>query len=133
MQRPPIELTSTVLGAPDARGLASFYERLLGWRRAVDESDWVILTSGDGAQRLSFQTEDEHVAPVWPASPGDQQMQVHLDIAVVDLDEGVAWAESCGARVATHQPQPTVRVAIDPAGHPFCLFAWDGLARGEGT
>jgi hypothetical protein len=24
--------------------------------------------------------------------------------------------------VAGHQPQPDVRVLLDPAGHPFCLY-----------
>jgi hypothetical protein len=45
------------------------------------------------------------------------------DIEVDDLDDGVAWAVSAGATVAGHQPQDGVRVMLDPAGHPFCLFA----------
>jgi hypothetical protein len=34
----------------------------------------------------------------------------------------VAWAQEAGATVAGHQPQPDVRVMLDPDGHPFCLF-----------
>ncbi len=49
-------------------------------------------------------------------------MMIHLDIGVDDLDAGVAWALGAGATVAEHQPQDGVRVMIDPAGHPFCLF-----------
>ena len=49
-------------------------------------------------------------------------MQAHLDIGASDLIEGVALAVSRGARVAAYQPQDDVRVMIDPAGHPFCLF-----------
>ena len=30
-------------------------------------------------------------------------------------------ALALGATLATHQPQESVRVMIDPAGHPFCL------------
>jgi hypothetical protein len=32
-----------------------------------------------------------------------------------------------GARVAEFQPQDEVRVLLDPAGHPFCLFPWPDL------
>jgi hypothetical protein len=49
-------------------------------------------------------------------------MMMHLDIAVENLEEGVAWATRLGATVADHQPQRDVRVMLDPAGHPFCLF-----------
>jgi len=62
------------------------------------------------------------VAPVWPAGPGDQAMQVHLDVKVDDLAEAVAWAQRCGAQVVAHQPQAHVRVCLDPDGHPFCLY-----------
>ena len=48
-------------------------------------------------------------------------MQVHLDLQVDDLDEAVAYAVECGAELADLQPQETVRVLVDPAGHPFCL------------
>lgn len=122
MDRPPIELASTVLGAPDARALADFYERLLGWERVADDDDWVQLRAPNGHGWLSFQPEPHHVPPVWPGEPGDQQMQLHLDFAVADLDEGVAWATTCGARLADHQPQDEVRVLLDPVGHVFCLF-----------
>jgi beta-phosphoglucomutase-like phosphatase (HAD superfamily) len=49
-------------------------------------------------------------------------MMIHLDIAVEDLDAGVAAAEAAGATLAVHQPQEDVRVMLDPDGHPFCLF-----------
>jgi hypothetical protein len=34
----------------------------------------------------------------------------------------VATAVEAGARVARFQPQDDVRVLLDPAGHPFCLW-----------
>jgi hypothetical protein len=71
---------------------------------------------------LAFQGEDNYVRPVWPAGPGDQQMMVHLEIRVDDLDAGGAHAETCGAVAADYQPQPDVRVYLDPVGHPFCLW-----------
>jgi hypothetical protein len=59
---------------------------------------------------------------VWPAEEGQQTATEHLDILVDDLASAVGWAESCGARLADFQPQESVRVMIDPDGHPFCLF-----------
>jgi len=122
MERPQIDVASTVLGSPKARDLARFYEQLLGWEATTDQDDWVVLRSPDGVKRLSFQTETGHVPPVWPAGPEDQQMMMHLDVAVADLVTGVAWALESGAKLAEHQPQDGVRVMLDPAGHPFCLF-----------
>ena len=122
MSLPSFRLASTVLGTPDPRGLASFYQDLLGWNRPDDREDWVVLKPPGGSTGLSFQREDSHVPPSWPAGPGDQQMQAHLDIGVTDLEAGVRRAKSIGACVASHQPQDDVRVMLDPAGHPFCLF-----------
>ncbi|MDP3893388.1 VOC family protein [Nocardioides sp.] len=133
MSTAPFRLASTVLGTPDPPGLAAFYVELLGWRYRDDDHDadpeWVVIKPphGEGDTGLSFQLETEHVPPVWPAGPGGQQMQLHLDIEVgEDLDGAVAWAESLGATQAAYQPQDLVRVMLDPAGHPFCLFAPGG-------
>ncbi|CAA9397368.1 MAG: hypothetical protein AVDCRST_MAG35-712 [uncultured Quadrisphaera sp.] len=49
-------------------------------------------------------------------------MQLHLDLAVDDLAAALDHARACGAVLAGHQPQDDVRVLLDPAGHPFCLF-----------
>ncbi|MEV4753777.1 VOC family protein [Micromonospora sp. NPDC049559] len=123
MASPPrMHLSGVALDAPDARALADFYRRLLGWSVEQDEPDWVKLRSPDGGAGLSFQTEPNHVPPNWPAGPGDQQMSMHLDIEVDDLDVAGAHAVAAGATLATFQPQPDVRVYLDPAGHPFCLF-----------
>ena len=71
---------------------------------------------------MSFQKEPDYVPPSWPGEGGEPQMQMHLDIAVADLEAGVAAAVAAGATIASHQPQEAVRVMLDPAGHPFCLF-----------
>jgi catechol 2,3-dioxygenase-like lactoylglutathione lyase family enzyme len=123
MDRPEMSLTSAVLGAPDPQALGRFYERLLGWSVGTDEPDWVTLRPPGGGTGLSFQLEDAYEPPVWPPEPGAQQMMVHLDVEVADLEAAVAWAVDAGARVAGFQPQEGVRVMLDPAGHPFCLFA----------
>jgi catechol 2,3-dioxygenase-like lactoylglutathione lyase family enzyme len=120
--RPRFALSTTVLDAPDAQKLAAFYERLLGWARHEDEPDWVVLRPPGGGTGLSFQTEPAYVRPVWPAGPQQPQMMAHLDIQVDDLDVASAHAVALGAMVADFQPQDDVRVHLDPAGHPFCLF-----------
>lgn len=111
-----------VLDAPDARALAHFYRDLLGWELATDEPDWCTMQVRDLPANLAFQTEPDHVPPVWPASPGRQQMQLHLDVGVTDLETSVADAVALGATLPEHQPQDDVRVLLDPAGHPFCLY-----------
>ena len=119
---PKLTLSSVVLGAPDARELAAFYQQIFGWTVVEDEPDWVRLRPTDGGPGLSFQTETEHIRPTWPAGPGDQLMMMHLDIEVDDLDAAGARAVSAGAVLAEYQPQDGVRVYLDAAGHPFCLF-----------
>jgi predicted enzyme related to lactoylglutathione lyase len=102
--------------------LAAFYQRLLGWTVRQEEPDWVTLRAPDGGAGLSFQTEPAYVRPTWPAGRGDQQMMMHLDIEVEDLDAAGAHAVAAGATLAEYQPQDDVRVYLDPAGHPFCLW-----------
>ena len=121
MARPTMTLSGVVLDSPDAQELSAFYRRLLGWEARDDESDWVVLQSPDGGTTVSFQSEPAYVRPVWP-SGSEQQMMLHLDIKVDDLDTAVAWATEAGATLADFQPQDHVRVCLDPAGHPFCLF-----------
>ena len=120
--RPRMSLTAVVLDAPDVPALAGFYQRLLGWSVGSTEPDWMTLRPPGGGAGLSFQTESAYVRPTWPAGPGDQQMSMHLDIEVDDLGAAVAYAVSVGATVADFQPQQDVRVCLDPAGHPFCLW-----------
>jgi catechol 2,3-dioxygenase-like lactoylglutathione lyase family enzyme len=122
---PTLKMFSTVLDAPDAAELAAFYRRLLGWPVEKEEPDWITLRAPGGGAGLSFQTEQAYVRPVWPAGPGDPQMQVHLDIEVEDLAVAGEHAVAAGAVLAGYQPQDDVRVYLDPAGHPFCLFLPD--------
>lgn len=112
-----------VLDAPDARELAHFYARLLGWRIFNEADGWVDLApSEDAGYNLAFATEENYARPVWPTEEGRPQMSMHLDVEVDDLEEAVSYAVGVGAEVASYQPQETVRVMLDPAGHPFCLY-----------
>ena len=119
----PTTLTTVVFDAPDAHELADFYCRLLGYVVREDEPDWVVIVPPTGGTGLSFQTEPEYAPPVWPTRrPGEQQMMLHLDIEVDDLEGETARAVAEGATLAEYQPQDHVRVFFDPAGHPFCLW-----------
>lgn len=125
MERPRMRVSATVLDAPDAQALGAFYQRLLGWEVVWSEPGWMKIAHPLGelvAPGLSFQTSEGYQPPAWPNEPGRQQMEAHVDIGVADLAEGVAWAVECGATLAAHQPQDDVRVLLDPAGHPFCVF-----------
>jgi catechol 2,3-dioxygenase-like lactoylglutathione lyase family enzyme len=133
MQRPSLRVTSVTISAPDPRGLAAFYSALLGWPVTSSEparpgfppeDGWAQLRppATEAGPTLNFEYERDFVRPVWPSVDGEQQIQTHLDIAVTDLDSAVAWAEQNGAVQADYQPQQHVRVMLDPAGHPFCLF-----------
>lgn len=116
-------LTTVNLSAPDPQALAGFYQALLGWLRGADEPDWVTLRNPDGGIGLAFQPEPGYVPPTWPTAAGAQQMMAHLEIRVDDLAAATARAVELGATVAGFQPQDDVRVCLDPAGHPFCLWA----------
>jgi hypothetical protein len=49
-------------------------------------------------------------------------MLLHLDIEVDDLAAETARVLAEGAGLAAYQPQEDVRVLLDSAGHPFCLW-----------
>ena len=130
---PRLRLTSVTIGAPDPRELAAFYARLLGWTVTASdparpgyppEDGWAQVRppAGEEGPRLNFEYEAEFTRPVWPSVAGEQHITEHLDIAVTDLDSSVAWALELGAALADYQPQDDVRVLLDPAGHPFCLY-----------
>ena len=64
-----------------------------------------------------------HQPPVWPQTAEAQQMQAHLEVRVDgDLLTALDRAIALGATLAAYQPQDDVRVLLDPAGHPFCLW-----------
>lgn len=127
-------LITVVLDARDPVALADFYAELLGLPVLRVDGDWVDI--GDDTTRLSFQHAPEHQPPTWP-EPGTP-MQIHLDLAVDDIEQAEAQALRLGA---TRLPWGSAeeeakglrppgaggfRVYADPAGHPFCLCWGDG-------
>ncbi|MGZ4448445.1 MAG: VOC family protein [Nocardioides sp.] len=129
-------LTTVCLDCHDAPATAAFYCGLLGWEPTFTEPDWVLVRDPDGGVGLSFQADPAYEPPVWPEEPGEQQKMIHLEVLVVPEGDGdpdgpagqealaaaVARAEAAGGRLAPHQPREDLRVVLDPAGHPLCLF-----------
>ncbi|HWD96276.1 MAG TPA: VOC family protein [Acidimicrobiales bacterium] len=111
--------------APDPSALASFYSLLLGWPVAHEEPGTAILSALEGQIYVVFQEAADYVPPVWPPLSGNQRPMMHFDFQVGDLDSAVTEAVALGATLSAHQPQESVRVLLDPAGHPFCLCRED--------
>lgn len=113
-------LASISIDCPDADALAGFYRDLLGLEEVFATADRGIICLAGAGPMLTLMRVDTFVAPSWPQGPQHQQM--HLDLAVDDLDSAVSSAIALGAREAEQQPAPDKwRVLIDPVGHPFCL------------
>jgi catechol 2,3-dioxygenase-like lactoylglutathione lyase family enzyme len=136
MTSPALRLTSVTIHSDRPRQHAAFYARLLGFPvlgadpPEVGDAGWVQLgpPAGKPGPRLNFEIDPSFRPPVWPSAPVEQQSMQHLDIEVDDLTAASEWAQSVGAVLAAEQPQPDVRVFLDPAGDPFCLFVPGGGA-----
>jgi hypothetical protein len=132
-------IVSTVLDTTDARTLAEFWRRLVGYEyRTGDEppppgepdprgADWLVLAHPDGThRRLAFQQVDAVAAPTWPDAAVPQQL--HLDLAVATADELHAQRRRVldlgGTELEDRSADPDepLFVFADPAGHPFCIF-----------
>ena len=115
------------LDCRDADEVASFYARLFGWEvTARDGSGWVQLGHPDGGVGLNVQAEEWYQPPSWPERPGAQTKMMHFEVLVSDVDAAAELVLAAGGSEAPHQPQSRdrsrMRVMLDPAGHPFCLF-----------
>ena len=109
------------------RPSARLSPRLFGWKiTARDGARWLQLRDPDGGVGLNIQAEDAYEAPVWPGQSGRQMKMMHLEMLVEDLDTAVQVVLSSGGSEASQQPpdrdRKRLRVMLDPAGHPFCLF-----------
>lgn len=111
-------LRMLTLDSSDARRDAAFWSAVLGWDVAAVEDGHAMLT-GPAGLALGLGTLADHEPPGWPNEHGTTQF--HLDLAVDDLDAGVAACVELGATLPVEQPGETWRVLLDPSGHPFCL------------
>jgi catechol 2,3-dioxygenase-like lactoylglutathione lyase family enzyme len=131
-------LRQTVLDTTDARALAEFYRRLLGYvyrpgyeppppgEDDVKGRDWLILIHPSGAPQIAFQQVAALPASTWPDDAVPQQL--HFDMTVPDQDALRAQHERAlglGARLLLDRaddPDEQLYVYADPDGHPFCIF-----------
>ena len=130
MTQPRMRISATVIGGPDAQVLANFYNSV-GMEATRRLPGWVRLQPQAAGPASRSSTRPTTSPPTWPPAAGAQQMMAHLDIAVEDLDAGVVWAQAAGATLARFPTAPHVRVMLDPAGHPFCLFVGPGVNEGD--
>ena len=113
-----VRLGAVSLDCPAPAELADFYKDVLGLEVMFSSDDFVAL-QGAGVW-LTFQRVADHQPPDWP--DGAVPKQLHLELAVSDLDAAEARIVALGAAKAGVQPNPDGwRVLIDPAGHPFCI------------
>lgn len=111
-------LAAVSLDSPEPSRLAAFYRELLDLEVMFETEDFVAL-QGAGIL-LTMQRVADHRPPDWPE--GDVPKQLHLELAVTDLEKAEAEAVAIGAVKAGHQSAPdSWRVLIDPDGHPFCI------------
>jgi hypothetical protein len=111
----------------DVRVVAAFYSRLLDLSVVEEEPRWVALRDPSGRMGINVQGEDSYVAPTWPDVAGVPAKMLHFEIEVADVPSAAELAVSLGARQASPQPADrdplSLRVMLDPAGHPFCLWS----------
>ena len=75
----------------------------------------MTVVAPHGGTHLSFQTESVYRPRTWPSVADRQQMMLHRDFTVSDLDAAHAHALAVGAGLADWQPQESVRVYLDTA------------------
>ena len=115
---PVARLASTALDCSDPAALAAFWAALVGGEVAFTSEEFCAVKTDHGW--LATVRVADYQQPTWPDAAVPKQM--HLDLAVDDLDAAEAEAVRLGATLPAAQPDPDRwRVLLDPAGHPFCL------------
>ena len=111
-------LGSVSLDCSDPLALGTFWASLLEGELAFTSEQFVAVKT-DRGWITAIQVPD-YRAPTWPGA--EVPKQIHLDLAVTDLEAAEAEAVRLGAVRTVEQPAPDrYRVMLDPAGHPFCL------------
>lgn len=113
-----VRVGAVSVDCPDPAALAEFYKNVLDLEVMFASDEFIALQGA--AVLLTFQRVADHTPPTWPE--GAVPKQLHLELAVSDLDSQEARILALGATKADVQPNPdNWRVLIDPAGHPFCI------------
>jgi predicted enzyme related to lactoylglutathione lyase len=116
---PSPRITTIILNAEDPTTVAAFWAAFLDVtvQEADDDAGIIWLRpQAVGGMNLGVQRVDHPLADV---------TQVHVDIAVDDLDQSTARIETLGGRLQRVNRLENGfewRVMHDPAGHEFCIF-----------
>jgi catechol 2,3-dioxygenase-like lactoylglutathione lyase family enzyme len=123
---PRIRWTGLAIDCAEAEPVARFYERLLGFEIRSLGPRWAQLFDPAGGVHLNIQGESWYRPPTWPEQPGELTKMLHLEVEVDDVGAAVELALAAGGSEAPWQPPDRdpnrLRVVLDPAGHPLCLF-----------
>jgi predicted enzyme related to lactoylglutathione lyase len=122
-----VQWIRVALDCADADELAGFYASIFGWEvTASDGEGWRQLADPAGGVGLNIQAEAGYVPPTWPEAPGAQQKMMHFEVLVDDVEAAAQRVREAGGTEAPWQPpdrdRSRLRVMLDPAGHPFCIF-----------
>ncbi|MFJ7908463.1 VOC family protein [Kitasatospora sp. NPDC096204] len=112
-------LAMVTIDCADPVALASFYGELLGWETRHADEHFAILDNPEGGSPIGFGRVTGYRPEPWKEPDGSKHF--HLDFYVDDLDEATEKALALGATEPAYQHGRTLRVLIDPAGHPFGL------------
>ncbi|MFE1771448.1 VOC family protein [Streptomyces sp. NPDC059008] len=100
----------------DVERVAGFWSVLLDREPGPSRPGWVYLGQrGDTQPRLVFQPVSE---------PKRGKVRLHLDVAVDDIDQGIAQVVALGGRFTGERhdyDEGVVVVMADPEEHEFCL------------
>lgn len=91
-----------------------------------DSPQWADLRDPAGGVDLNIGAQDGYEPPTWPERPGMQAKMMHFEVLVDDVEAAVALAVEARGTEAQWQPPDRdpgrIRIVLDPAGHPLCLF-----------
>jgi len=115
-----LHIQSLTVDAADPRGLATFWEAALGWRRTFEDDEEVVIeaTAADATSHavcgmLFLRVDDDRVV----------KNRLHLDLRPEDQAAEVARLEALGAtRLDLGQGDVTWIVLADPEGNEFCVL-----------
>jgi hypothetical protein len=117
-----IDLAAIIIDCQDPGPVAKFYQVAGGGEITQADDDAVYVTLG--GLLLIFRAVEGYRPPTWPSE--DIPTQIHMDFEVDDLDEAEALLRQHGATTLELPPDrradpASLRVMLDPAGHPFCI------------
>ncbi|MGW1200889.1 VOC family protein [Streptomyces sp. NPDC002536] len=104
----------------DVKRVAGFWSVLLDRPEGPSQPGWVYLGGGpdDPQPRLIFQPVTE---------PKRGKVRLHLDVAVDDIDQGIAQVIALGGTFTGERhdyDEGVVVVMADPEEHEFCLVQY---------